>query len=487
MVLSWRTATVSVLASFLFAAAAAAQTPNAAERAQARELLARTVSFESSTGAQTTALASLPPTGRFDPTPGAQTTALAPALADRFRGGGFAAEDVRVLPHNGTAGLLVRYRGDGTGGRPILLLAHMDVVPALRSDWERDPFTLVEEDGFFFGRGALDNKAGLAHIASLFLTLRGEGFTPTRDLILWFSGDEETTGETTIALLGEHRDLIGDAEFALNSDAGGGALNTAGQPTTYVLQTAEKTYASFTFTARNPGGHSSAPRADNAIYELSDALARLRAFQFPVMWNDTTIASFRAASTVTTGAESQALRRFADHPGDRAAARTLSRNPYLSTLLRTTCVATMLSGGHAENALPQTATATVNCRIFPGVSVADVMSELRAIAGEHVEVAQLGPSNASDASPLRDDVMAAVTHAARTVHPDIPVTPSMSAGATDGLFFRAAGIPAYGVGGVFLRDEDDFAHGLNERVPVEAFYEGLTHWRVLLTELAGRR
>jgi acetylornithine deacetylase/succinyl-diaminopimelate desuccinylase-like protein len=466
MVLNLRAAAASMLASCLFAAGAAAQTPSAGERAQARELLARAVSFESSNGAQTTALANY--------------------LADRFRAGGFADDDIHVLERNGTAGLLVRYRGDGAGGRPILLLAHMDVVPALRGDWQRDPFTLVEENGFFFGRGALDNKTGVAHLASLFLSLRREGFTPTRDLILWFSGDEETSGATTIALLGEHRDLIGDPEFALNSDAGGGSLNARGQPTTYVMQTAEKTYASFTFTARNPGGHSSAPRADNAIYELSDALARLRAFQFPVMWNDTTIASFRAASTATAGAEAQALRRFADHPGDRAAARTLSRNPYLATLMRTTCVATMLSGGHAENALPQTATATVNCRIFPGVSVADVMSELRAIAGAHVEVAQHGPSNASDASPLRDDVVAAVTRAARAVHPDIPVTPSMSAGATDGVFFRAAGIPTYGVGGVFMRDEDDFAHGLNERVPVESFYQGLTHWRVLITELAGR-
>jgi acetylornithine deacetylase/succinyl-diaminopimelate desuccinylase-like protein len=449
-----------------FAAVAHAQAP--AERAQALDIYRRIVAFDTSTE-------------------GGQNPAMAAYLAERFRAGGFAEEDVRVLPLDGTAGLLVRYRGDGTGGRPILLLAHMDVVPARRAEWERDPFALLEENGFFFGRGTLDNKAGVAHLTSIFLTLRAEGFRPTRDLIIWFSGDEETTGATTQALLRDHRDLIGDAEFALNSDAGGGQLNAEGGGAAYVVQTAEKTYASFTFTARNQGGHSSAPRADNAIYELADALARLRAFQFPVMWNETTIESFRNAAAVFPGAEGQALRRFAERPGDRAAARTMSRNPSLSTLLRTTCVATMLSGGHAENALPQTASATVNCRIFPGVAVEAVQAELRSIAGPRVEVAPLGPSSATDASPLRADVMQAATRAAHAQFPGVVVTPYMSAGATDGLYFRAAGIPTYGVGAVFLKDEDDFSHGLNERVPVESFYSGLTHWRVLITELTGRR
>jgi acetylornithine deacetylase/succinyl-diaminopimelate desuccinylase-like protein len=363
----------------------------------------------------------------------------------------------------------------------------MDVVPARRSEWQRDPFALVQENGFFFGRGSLDNKVGIAHLTSTLLTLRAEGFTPTRDLIVWFSGDEETTGATTQALLSQHRDLLGDAEFALNSDAGGGQLDAQGRGVAYVVQTAEKTYASFTFTARNPGGHSSVPRADNAIYELADALARLRAFQFPVMWNDTTIESFRNAAGVFPGPEGQALRRFAERPGDRVAARTLSRNASLSSMMRTTCVATLLSGGHAENALPQTASATVNCRIFPGVAVADVLAELRAIAGANVEVAQAGPSSASEASPLRPDVMQAVTRAAHANYPGAVITPFMSPGATDGLYFRAAGIPTYGVGAIFIRDEDDFSHGLNERVPVESFYNGLTHWRVMLTELAAPR
>lgn len=451
---------------FCFAADAAAQAPSDAQRTQARAIYERIVSFDTSTGAQNQAMAAY--------------------LSSQFRAAGFPAEDIHLVAADETTGLVVRYRGDGSGGRPILLLAHMDVVPALRADWERDPFTMVEENGFFFGRGTLDNKAGIAHLTSTFIALRNEGFVPTRDLIIWFSGDEETTGATTQALLADHRALLGDAEFALNSDAGGGQLGPDGRGIAYVLQTAEKTYASFTFTARNPGGHSSAPRADNAIYELSDALGRLRAFQFPVMWNDTTIEGFRNAAAVFGGAEAQAMRRFAENPGDRVASRTLSRNPSLSTLLRTTCVATMLTGGHAENALPQSATATVNCRIFPGVSVADVQSELRAIAGANVEVAPLGPTNFSDASPLRPDVVQSITRAVHAVHPGVLVTPFMSAGATDGLFFRAAGIPTYGTGAVFIGDDDDFAHGLNERVPVTSFYQGLTHWRVLLTDLAGR-
>lgn len=463
-----RFAAIAALCFCAVAATASAQAPSQGQRAQAREIYQRVIGFDTSTD-------------------GRQNPAMAAYLADRFRSAGFAAEDVRVITVGDTAGLLVRYRGDGSGGRPILLLAHMDVVPARRADWERDPFTLVEENGFFFGRGTLDNKAGVAHLVSTMLTLRAERFTPTRDLILWISGDEETTGATTQALLTEHRALLGNAEFALNSDAGGGSLDESGAATGYGLQTAEKTYASFTFTVRNPGGHSSVPRADNAIYDLSDALVRLRAFQFPVMWNETTLAAFSAMATAAAEPTRSALRRFVERPGDRRSAQILSQSPHLATLLRTTCVATMLEAGHAENALAQTARATVNCRIFPGVAVAEVQAELQAIAGEGVEVATLGPSSATDASPLRDDVMQAVTRAVHAQHPGVPISPFMSGGATDGLYFRAAGIPTYGVGGIFIRAGDQFAHGLNERAPVESFYAGLTHWRVLILELAGRR
>lgn len=447
---------------------AAAQAPSEAQRAEALDIYRHIVGMDTSVEGQ-------------------QTLAMANYLADRFRAAGFPAEDIHVLPYEQTASLVVRYRGDGSGGRPILLMAHMDVVTAHRADWERDPFTLVEENGYFFGRGAYDNKAGVVMLTETFLTLKREGFRPTRDLIIAFTGDEETLGLTATSLVSEHRDLI-DAEFALNADAGGGSLSESGVPAAYALQTAEKTFASFTLTAHNPGGHSSLPRPDNAIYDIADALQRVRGYQFPVMWNDTTIASFRAAGPATGGAVGAALTRFAAHPGDRRAATTLSASPAFVGQIRTTCIPTLLQAGHADNALPQSAVATVNCRIFPGVAIADVQAQIQTLVGPQIAIAQLAPNYiASDASPLREDIVAAVTAAVHESYPGVPIIPAMSNGATDGVFYRAAGIPTYGVGEVFIKDSDDFSHGLNERIPVASFYNGLTHWRVLLTTIAGPR
>jgi len=457
---------LAVLALACVAGTVHAQSPTDAERAAALDIYRTIISFDTSVD-------------------GGQTPAVASYLAGLFRKAGFAEEDVHVLPLAGTAGLAVRYRGDRTQRGALLLLAHMDVVPARRSEWERDPFTLVEEGGFFFGRGSADNKSGVALIAATFLRLRAAGFKPKSDVVLWFSGDEETSGATTMELLAKHRDWLGDVELALNTDAGGGTLAHDGKPTAYMLQTAEKTYADYTLTARNPGGHSSMPRADNAIFDLVDAIARIRGFEFPVMWNDTTIAAFRSMGKEVGGDDGAALLEFAQKPGDEAAAATLSRNPVYVGLVRTTCVPTMLAGGHAPNALPQTATANVNCRIFPGVAPAAVQAELQRLAGESVEVAQDGDVHFSDASPLRADVMAAVTAAVHARHPGIPITPAMEVGATDGLFFRAAGIPTYGASELFIRDEDLFMHGLNERNPVAAFYDGLGHWRMLIESLAG--
>jgi acetylornithine deacetylase/succinyl-diaminopimelate desuccinylase-like protein len=458
---------IAALLLLALASAAAAQAPSEADRAQAREVYARIVGYDTSVD-------------------GGQTPAMARYLADLFVAGGFPAGDVQVFPFEHTAALVVRYRGDGSGGRPILLLAHMDVVTARREDWERDPFTLIEENSYFFGRGTLDNKAGVALLTATFLQLRAQSFVPTRDLIIVFSGDEETSGATTRLLLEQHRNLI-DGEFALNSDAGAGALDEAsGAPVAYGLQTAEKTYASFTLTARNPGGHSSLPRADNAIYDLADALTRVRDHQFPAMWNETTIQAMRANGPRVGGALGAAMSRFAENPRDRRAIAALSANPSANGQIRTTCVATMLSAGHAENALPQRAAATVNCRIFPGVTIADVQAQLQRLAGDGVEVTTLDPQYwSSDASPLRPDVLAAATSAVHASYPGVPITPGMSAGATDGVFFRGAGIPTYGVGETFIKDSDDFSHGLNERLPVASFYNGLTHWQVLIRELAG--
>jgi acetylornithine deacetylase/succinyl-diaminopimelate desuccinylase-like protein len=363
----------------------------------------------------------------------------------------------------------------------------MDVVEAKREDWERDPFTLVEENGYFYGRGVYDNKSGLVTLTATLLRLKREGFVPARDLVFVYTGDEETTGATARMLLDRHRDWLG-VEFALNTDGGGGSLSEeSGRATIYAMQTAEKSYASYTLTATNPGGHSSLPRRDNAVYDLVDALARLRTHQFPVMWNDTTVAAFRVAAATQEGALGQAMRRFAARPGDRRAAETISANPSYVGQVRTTCVPTLLEGGHADNALPQRAVATVNCRIFPGVTIPEIQAQLQSVVGSSATVAPLAQYWSSDPSPLRPDVVEAVTAAVHANHPGIPVVPAMSAGATDGVFFRAAGVPTYGVGEMFIKDSDDFSHGLNERVPVESFYDGLTHYRVLLQTLVGRR
>ena len=459
---------VGAFAALAFSAAAA-QAPSEAQRTRAREIFERVVAMDTSVE-------------------GRRVPEMANYLAEQFRAGGFAPEDVHVVPFEQTASLVVRYRGDGTGGRPILLIAHMDAVTARRADWERDPFTLVEENGLFFGRGSYDNKAGLTALVSTFLQLKSEGFTPTRDLIIAFSGDEETSGATVRNLLTNHRQLV-DGEFALNADAGGGSLNEeAGDATAYGMQTAEKSYASYTITARNPGGHSSQPRPDNAIFDVANAIERVRNYQFRVMWNDTTISAFRANGPRVGGEIGQAMTRFAQNPGDRRAARILSGSPFAIGQIRTTCIPTMLSGGHADNALPQSAAVTVNCRIFPGVSVEQIRTELQGVVGDRVTVALLDDQYySSDASALRQDVVDAVTAAVHANYPDISVVPAMSAGATDGVFYRAAGIPTYGVDGLFVKDSDDFSHGLNERVPVQGFYNDLTHWRVLLTTLAGRR
>ncbi len=419
--------------------------------------------------------------------------AFANYLAEQFRSGGFSDEDIHVLPFTlpdgeETAALVVTYRGDGSSGtKPILLVAHMDVVDALPEDWARDPFTLIEEDGYFFGRGTLDDKFSTTMLTATFLRLKAESFQPTRDLIIAFTGDEETGGMvTTRGLMTTYRDLT-DSEFALNADAGGGALNESGQAVYYLLQAAEKTYATFELTVRNPGGHSSWPRSDNAIYELADALKKIEAFRFPVRSNDITRRYFELTANAQPGQLGEAMRRFAENPQDEEAADILYDYPSQVGRTRTTCVATMLRGGHAENALPQSATATVNCRIFPGIEVAEVQATLEGVVeNDELEIRVLDNPVASLASPLRENVLAAVTEAVHARYPDTPIIPSMAPYGTDGLEIRAAGIPTYGVRGTFIRDEDMFAHGLNERVPVRSFFGALEHWHTLLTELAGR-
>lgn len=437
-------------------------------RADARAILEKTVAMPTSVGL-------------------GQVPAMAQYLADRFRAAGFPEDDIHILPSGETASLVVRYRGNGQGGKPILVIAHMDVVTAKPEDWERDPFRLVEENGYFFGRGTMDIKGEIALITATFLRLKAEKFVPARDLIIAFSGDEESTMNTTRELANKYRALT-DAEFALNGDGGGGSIDEAtGKPRYYQVQGAEKSYASFTLTARNPGGHSSQPRADNAIYDLATALTALQGFSFPVMWNDWTIGGFKAAANATPGVTGEAMARFARNPQDAAAAAELAKVPALVGRTRTTCVATMLQGGHADNALPQSATATVNCRIFPGHALDQVQASLQQVVGDRIEVAVVGNPHTSPPSPLRDDVQAAVAKAVHASYPGVAIVPDQAPYATDGSIFRTAGIPTYGVSSVFMKESDEFAHGLNERIPVASFYAGLDHWHTLLTTLAGHR
>ncbi len=459
---------VGALAASLAAGAHAAAPPAApdAVRAQAREIFAHIVGIESSIGEGKVPL-------------------VAKYLAERFKGGGFPDSDIHILPLGETASLVVRYRGNGKGGRPIALIAHMDVVTAKRSDWQRDPYTLTEENGFFFGRGTSDVKQEVALLTATFLRLKAEHFVPTRDLIIAFSGDEETAQATAADLVTTHRDLV-DAEFALNGDGGGGVLSEGtAKPLIFYVQGAEKSSAQFLLTTHNPGGHSSQPRSDNAIYDLADALKALQRYEFPVMWNDWTIGDFKAASIVTKGTLGEAMARFAADPGNAAAAAEIAKTPAFVGRIRTTCVATMLKGGHAENALPQSATATVNCRIFPGTSAADVQQTLQGLVGPSVEVRQGYDALVSNASPMRADVMNAVAKAVHVSNPGTPVVPTQASYATDGAVYRNAGIPTYGVGGVFVMGSEEFAHGLNERIRVNEFYSGLTYWDVLIKALAG--
>ncbi|MEQ9465716.1 MAG: M20/M25/M40 family metallo-hydrolase [Haliea sp.] len=407
-------------------------------------------------------------------------------LEQRLLDGGFAREDVMVIPHADTAALVVRYRGDQRSGKkPILLSAHLDVVDAYPEDWERDPFTLIEENGFYFGRGVADNKFDVAVLTATFLRLKSEGFVPSRDLLIAFTGDEETEMATAQLLTGQYRELI-DAEFAFVVDGGGGQLDENGNPFSFVVTTAEKTYATFTVTARNPGGHSSLPRRDNAIYDLAHALRKLQSHEFPVRATELTRSFFTRSAPLVGGELGAAMRAFADDPDDPAAVALLRDHPEYAGTTGTTCVATMLSAGHAENALPQSATATINCRIFPGIGIEETLEELKAVvADDGLSWSILDNPIASDPSPLREDLFAAIERAVHIDYPGVPIVPTMASGASDALHFRAAGIPSYTFTGIFLKPEDEFAHGLNERVTVFSLPNSLTLWHALLTDLAG--
>jgi acetylornithine deacetylase/succinyl-diaminopimelate desuccinylase-like protein len=415
------------------------------------------------------------------------TPKVAQYLADELIAAGFPPDDIEVVRLGDLAALVARYRGDGSAGKkPILFLGHMDVVEANAEDWERPPFKLTSDDTNFYARGTIDNKFGVAQLTSTFIRLKKEGFVPSRDLIIAFSGDEET-GMTTTRLLAYERPDLAEAEFALNSDAGGGNLDVNGKAIAYNIQAAEKTYVTWEITVRNPGGHSSRPREDNAIYDLAAAIRNIQGYKFPVQYSDMTRNYFKVTGEQLGGELGAAMLTFASDPTDEAAAERLARESSYVGTTRTTCVVTMLKAGHAENALPQSATATVNCRVFPGVPVSEILGALKqVVANDAVEFKQTYEATESPISELREDVVDAVSEAVNGRYPEVQLLAYMESGGTDGMHFRRAGIPTWAVSGIFMNPDEMFAHGLNERVPIKAFYDALDHWSVIIHELAGR-
>lgn len=413
-----------------------------------------------------------------------ETVPAARALAARLKEAGFPAKDIQVLgPEPDLGNLVVRYRGSGQGGHPILLMAHIDVVEALPEDWSLDPFELVERDGWFYGRGTMDNKAGAVILVANFIRLKREGFTPDRDLIMVLTADEETSGQSIHWLVNERRDLV-DAEYALNSDAGSVVVRD-GREVMFQVQASEKMYLSFQLDVKNKGGHSSKPTPDNAIYHLAEGLARLARFQFPVSLNEVTRAFFERSASLESGQKAEDMRAIASDPRDSAAAERLAESPYYNALMRTTCVATQLEGGHAENALPQTARATVNCRILPDDSPDDIERTLsEVLADEQITVTRIGAPIPSPASPLQKEIMQPLERLTAEMLPGLPVIPSMSTGATDGLFVRNAGIPTYGIPSIFVDQDDDRAHGRDERLAISHFDQLLEYWHKLLKQLS---
>jgi acetylornithine deacetylase/succinyl-diaminopimelate desuccinylase-like protein len=399
------------------------------------------------------------------------TTPVAEAAAAHLKEAGFPDSDIFLggaIPKK--ANLVVRYHGTGKR-KPILLLAHIDVVEAKREDWSIDPFQLLEKDGYFYGRGTGDDKAQAAIWIANLIQYKKEGFVPDRDIIVALTADEEGGGPFNGVdwLLKNHRDLI-ESEFALNE--GGWGEIIGGKPTANYLQVSEKYVMNFRLEVRNKGGHSSLPVADNAIYHLAGALVRLSNFGFPMKTNEVTSAYFRRMGGISTGPEKQDLLKAAEGSPE-AMQRIAALAPAWNATLRTTCVATLLEGGHAMNALPQLAAAIVNCRVLPEDTPQYVESTLQKIlADDQVSAKVLGAPEQGPSSPLRPDVLDAATRVTSKMWPGVPVVPNMVMGATDGRSLRIAGIPCYGIQGIFIDRDDVRFHGRDERIYVKSFYEG---------------
>ncbi len=447
-------------------ARARAQMPSVSrEHREAREILRELVNINSTSGTLGVARA-------------------ARAMALRLRAAGFPAADVLLLgPKPELTAVVARLRGRRTGQKPILLMAHLDVVAANRADWPFDPFTMIEKDGWYYGRGAEDNKAGVGTIVANMVRWKREGWVPARDIVAVLSADEETNGASIAWLLKTHRSLL-EAEYALNTDGGGGSLDK-GKAVSNAVQASEKMFANFRIEVTNPGGHSSVPRKDNAIYELSAHLAAFGAFEFPRRLNEVSRAYFMQSAATQAPDIGALMRAVAQEPMDTAAATKLSTaNPYWNSIMRTTCVATRLEAGHADNALPQRASALVNCRIVPDESIDSVQATMQRVVGSGAKVVRAWDAMLSPPSPLRDDVMRVVTTLTTERFPGAVVVPEMSTGATDGLFTRNAGIPTYGVSAVFFEQaEPSRAHGREERVGVKAYHDAVAFWYSMVKTL----
>jgi carboxypeptidase PM20D1 len=415
--------------------------------------------------------------------PGNQTPQVAALYKAALVAGGFAAKDIEIVPVDDTAYLIATWPGSDPTLKPLVISGHMDVVEAKPADWQRDPFTPVVENGYLYGRGATDMKLdGTIAIASL-TDLRRTGYTPKRTIIIEFSGDEETAMKTSALIA----DRLKNAELVLNIDGGGGVLDEAtAKPKYWTWNGAEKTYADFQLTVTNPGGHSSAPRPVNAIVELSQALEKIGAYHFKPELSPLTREALGKAAPFEDPKTGAALKAFVADPSDTAAIATLTANPSTVGKIGTTCVPTLVSGGHAENALPQRATANINCRIFPGHTPASIMAELAHVVGDpgvaFSDVTQGSVPN--DASPMRPDFIAAVTRAMGAVYPGVPVFPSMSSGASDSMWFRYHHVPSYGASPVFIKDSEDFSHGLNERTPISNIAPAVRYYRSLFVDLS---
>jgi len=415
--------------------------------------------------------------------PGNQTPEVAALYQAALLAGGWAGGEITISPVDDTAYLIARWPGSEPKLKPLVISGHMDVVEAKPEDWKRDPFTPVVENGYLFGRGATDMKLDGAIAIAALIELKREGYQPRRDIILEFSGDEETTMKTSAIIA----DKLAHVDLVLNIDGGGGVLNEkTGAPEYFAWEGAEKTYADFELTVTNAGGHSSQPREVNAIDELAAALLRIQKHPFTPELNDLTRAYFTNAANYEDARTAAAMRAFAADPTDKQAIATLSANPAKVGKIGTTCVVTMIQGGHALNALPQRATANVNCRIFPGHKPAEILAELVSIVADPaVSIKDVTEGSVStDASPMRPDFVAAVNQAMARSYPGVPNFPAMASGASDSMWFRNHGVASYGASPMFIKESENFSHGLNERTPIANIAPAIDYYLSIVPDLS---